>query len=71
MIRRHPFGPPRERLEQDLNRELAYHVERRVQDLMETGLTEVDARRRAAVELGGVTQVQENVRDTWIWQGLD
>ena len=71
MIRRHPFGPTRQRMEQDLNRELAYHVERRVQDLMKTGLTEVDARRRAALELGGVTQVQENVRDTWIWRGLD
>ena len=71
MIRRRPFGPKRQRMEQDLNRELAYHLERRVQDLLKTGLTEVDARRRAAVELGGVAQVQENVRDTWIWRGLD
>jgi hypothetical protein len=71
MIRRHPFGPKRQRMEQDLNRELAYHVERRVQDLLKTGLTEVDARRRAALELGGVAQVQENLRDTWIWRGVD
>ena len=71
MIRRHPFDPKRQRMEQDLNRELEYHLERRVQDLLKTGLTEADARRRAAVELGGVAQVQENVRDTWIWRGLD
>jgi putative ABC transport system permease protein len=71
MIRRRPFGPSRERLEDDLRRELAYHVERRMHDLMKAGLTETDARRRAAIELGGVTQVQENVRDTWIWRGLD
>jgi hypothetical protein len=53
MIRRRPFGPSRERLEDDLRRELAYHVERRVHDLMKAGLTETDARRRAAIELGG------------------
>ena len=68
---RYPFGLKRRRMEQELSRELAYHVERRVEDLMNIGLNEVDARRRAAVELGGIAQVQESVRDTWIWSGLD
>jgi predicted permease len=58
-------------MERDLERELAFHVERRVEDLMKKGLSEGEARRRAILELGGLAQVQENVRDTWIWRGLD
>jgi predicted permease len=61
----------RRRLEQDLDRELRYHVERRVEDLRGSGLSEAEARRRAALELGGINRVQEEVRDTWIWRWLD
>src|SRR5215207_6875152 len=70
-MRRRPFGPTRASMERDLERELAFHIERRVEDLVKDGLSEGEARRRAVLELGGVTQVQENVRDTWIWRGLD
>jgi predicted permease len=55
-------------MEQDLARELRYHVDRRVDDLMQGGLNEADARRRAAIEFGGVLQVQEAVRDAWVWR---
>ena len=65
------FRRRRDRLERDLNRELQYHVERRVDDLIKDGLGELEARRRASIELGGVPQVQEAVRDTWIWRWLD
>ena len=65
------FRGQRERLERDLARELRYHIDRRVEDLINTGLGEPEARRRANLELGGVPQVQEAVRDTWIWRGLD
>jgi predicted permease len=65
------FSRRRDRLEQDLDRELRYHVERRVAELMAGGVDQVEARRRASHELGGVPQVQEAVRDTWIWQWLD
>jgi predicted permease len=54
------------RLEDDLDRELQYHIDSRVADLIHSGLTEPDARRRAALELGGVTQVREEVRDVWL-----
>ena len=55
------------RMEDELERELRYHLERRVADLRESGLSEPEAHRQAAVEFGGVTQVQEEVRDTWVW----
>ena len=61
----------RDRLERDLDRELRYHVDRRADDLIKYGLSETEARKQARLELGGVPQVQEAVRDMWIWRGLD
>lgn len=65
------FRTRRDRLERDLDRELQYHVDRRVEDLIGAGESEPEARRQASLELGGVAQVQEAVRDAWIWRWLD
>jgi predicted permease len=65
------FRSKRDRMEQDLSRELRYHVDRRVEDVMRSGMSEADARRRVAIEFGGVAQVQEQVRDTWVWRWHD
>ena len=64
------FGRRRDRLERDLDRELRDHVDRRVADLVDRGFSVVDARRRAIIELGGVAQVQEVVRETWTWRAV-
>ncbi len=61
----------RDRLEQDLDRELRYHMDRRIEDLMTNGSSEAEAKRQASIEFGGVAQIQEEVRDTWIWRWLD
>jgi putative ABC transport system permease protein len=61
----------RDRLDRDLERELKYHMDRRVDDLMKSGVNETEARRRASIEFGGVAQVQEEVRETWTWRWLD
>lgn len=60
----------RGRLEDGLDRELNYHIDRRVDDLVASGIQEPEARRRAVLELGGLTQVQEQVRDVWLTQWL-
>jgi len=60
----------RDDLERDLDRELRYHVDRRVGDLMQSGLPEPEARRRATLELGGLEQVREEVRDVWLTRWL-
>ena len=57
-------------LESGLDRELQYHVDRRVSDLMRSGLPEREARRQATLELGGLTQVREEVRDVWLTRWL-
>jgi putative ABC transport system permease protein len=61
----------RRRLEESLDRELQYHLDRRAEDLRQEGLSDVEARRRAVLELGGVAQVEETVRETWVWRWLD
>jgi predicted permease len=53
-------------LENDLDRELTYHLDRRVSDLIRSGLSQPEARRRATLELGGAMQVREEVRDVWL-----
>ena len=52
-------------LESDLDRELTYHVDRRVGDLVRSGVPEPEARRRALLEVGA-TRVREEVRDVWL-----
>ncbi len=57
-------------LEHDLERELQDHLQRRVADLTQSGLSESDARARAAREIGGLAQVREEVRDVWLTRWL-
>jgi hypothetical protein len=56
----------RKNLESGLDRELQYHVDWRVTDLIHSGLAEPEARRRVALELGAATQLREEVRDIWL-----
>src|SRR5438045_3575146 len=59
----------RRSLERGLERELQYHFDRRVADLTAAGVSEAEARRRVAVELG-LAQVREEVRDVWLTRWL-
>src|SRR5215467_7140748 len=56
-------------LERGLDRELQYHFDRRVADLAAAGVSEPEARRRVAHELG-LAQVREEVRDVWLTRWL-
>jgi len=52
----------RERLERELDAELEFHVDQLVADLMREGLTEREARRRAAREFGHLQDVKDECR---------
>lgn len=65
------FRSRRARLERDLDRELRYHIDRRVEELIADGVSEPEARRRANLEIGGLTRVRDDVRETWTWPTLD
>ena len=64
-------GRRRARMESELDRELRYHFDRRVEDLRAEGLGEDEARRRVGIEMGGIAQVQEEVRETWTWRWVE
>jgi putative ABC transport system permease protein len=53
----------RGRLERELDAELRDHLERSVADEVRAGASQEEARRRAALALGGVEQVKEACRD--------
>jgi predicted permease len=54
----------REHVEQDLNEELRYHLEKKIQEHLAAGLTPEEARRKALREFGGIELSKENCRDT-------
>jgi len=56
-------------LERGLDRELQYHCDRRIADLVSAGIPEPEARRCVAVELG-LAQLREEVRDVWLTRWL-
>lgn len=53
----------RQRLEEELDRELRYHVERRTLELMAEGMDAREAARRARLEFGGSDVIKEECRD--------
>ena len=67
----------RTKLEEQLDKELRFHMEERIADLIRAGLNEDEARRMVRHEFGGVEQVKEHCRDArgtrWLedfWQDL-
>lgn len=55
----------------ELQRELAFHVEEKVADLVKAGFSEDDARRKVRQEFGGIDQVLEECRDRRPGQWLE
>jgi len=49
--------------DEELDKELQFHIDERVADLMGTGITEEEARRRARLELVESCKRKEAVRD--------
>ena len=53
----------RTRRDEALDRELQFHVDERVAELVAAGVPLEDARRQARLEFGGLMQVKEACRD--------
>ena len=53
----------RNRVEQDLDKELRFHLERQLEENLAAGMPPAEARRAALRRLGGVAQIQEECRD--------
>ena len=52
-------------VEQELDRELRFHLDEQVAELMQAGMSQADAEAAARRAFGGVDQIKESVRDTW------
>ena len=55
----------------DATREVAAHIEEKVAELVEAGLSEEEARFRAAREFGNAMLITEQSREVWSWGWLD
>src|SRR5579884_4037545 len=61
----------RNKLEQDLGRELEFHIAERLSALKNSGMSEGEARRQVRQEFGGIEQVKEECRDARGTRWLD
>jgi putative ABC transport system permease protein len=53
-----------EKIDRELQDELAGHLEMQIEDNMRSGMSPAEARRQALLKLGGLEQTKETVRDT-------
>ena len=61
----------KEELDQDLSDELAFHLEKQIEQNVAAGMSAEQARYAALRSFGGVEQVKEDCRDTWGVRFLD
>src|SRR5476649_1765879 len=52
--------------DEELDKELQFHIDERIDELVASGAAPAEARRRARLEFGGVMQTKEAVRDLGI-----
>lgn len=64
----------RRKLEEELEKELRFHLDQHTDDLIAQGYSPAEARRQARLALGGPEQVKESCRDArgtrWLWDLL-
>jgi putative ABC transport system permease protein len=53
----------RAQVERELDEELRYHLDRQIEEYVASGMSSVDARRRALLAMGGVERRKDEVRD--------
>ena len=61
----------RRRMAAEAEREIAAHIEEKVADLVEAGMSEQEARHQAAREFGNAMLITETSREVWSWGWLD
>src|SRR5437763_12459875 len=61
----------RGQLDDEMREELAQHVAWKTQALIDEGLPEIEARRRAALAVGNLTRLKEEARDMWGFPAFD
>jgi len=70
LSRFHNTVQPR-RLDDDLAEEVRDHIERRTAQLVEQGVSPVEAKRRASLAFGNATQLREASREIRLWSTME
>ncbi|HET9529165.1 MAG TPA: ABC transporter permease, partial [Blastocatellia bacterium] len=61
----------RDRLERELEEEMRFHLEMKVQENIDAGMAPVDARQRAARQFGNMTLLREVSREMWGFRSIE
>ncbi|HEX4164745.1 MAG TPA: ABC transporter permease [Bryobacteraceae bacterium] len=61
----------RQRVDRDLADEMAAHVEEKIEEFREQGVSEAEARIRARLQFGSLTLQREASREAWGWSGME
>ncbi len=61
----------RKRVERDMADEMAAHIDERIEQLRDEGLSLEEARVKAHRQFGNVTLQKENSREAWGWNGME
>jgi putative ABC transport system permease protein len=61
----------RRRVERELADEMSAHLEERIEQLMDEGLSQKEARIRARRQFGNLTLQKEKSREAWGWNGIE
>ena len=61
----------RKRRYDDLSASIRAHLEEKVEELMEDGMSRKEAERTARKDFGNVTLIEERSRETWQWRRLE
>src|SRR5215467_13992650 len=61
----------RQRLYHDLDQEIAFHLEERIEELVASGMSAKEASATARREFGNVGLVKETAREAWGWRWLE
>ena len=65
------YLPRKRRFDRQLDEELQFHVESRVDELAQQGYLRPEARARAVAEFGSRTRVAEEIRAAWQFRWLE
>jgi hypothetical protein len=61
----------RHRRYDELSETIREHLEEKIADLMDSGMTREQAKRTAHREFGNVTRIEERSREVWQWPSLE
>ncbi len=61
----------RRRRYDELSESIREHIDEKIEDMIDRGMTREEAERKARREFGNVTRIEERSREVWQWPALE